>query len=277
MLNFKGTNYILVYNTLFVGKVRIHLDKIDSTNKYATQLLKNESVREGTIISTTHQFAGKGQRGNTWESEIEQNITLSLILYPHFLLAYQQFLLSQSISLAIQSFATEILGEGVFIKWPNDIYYRDKKITGILIENSLSGKNLASSIVGIGINVNQAHFSPTLQYATSFHQITGRRYDLSNLIQQLAHHIEARYLQLKTMQFDLIQHDYLSKLYRFNEWHSFEDTATKTSFLGKIVDVQKEGKLVIEVKDTTDGGRRTTDGFENEKRVLGLKEVRFVI
>lgn len=261
----------MVYNTLFVGKVRIHLDKIDSTNKYATQLLKNEPVREGTIISTAHQFAGKGQRGNTWESETGQNITLSLILYPHFLLAYQQFLLSQSISLAIQSFAAEILGEGVCIKWPNDIYYRDKKITGILIENSLSGKNLASSIVGIGINVNQAHFSPSLQYATSFHQITNKIYDLPDLIQQLSHHIEARYLQLKAMRFDLIQRDYLSKLYRFNEWHIFEDTSTNISFLGKIIDVQKDGKLVIEVKGAV-------DGFEGKKqRVFGLKEVRFII
>ncbi|MGB0929960.1 MAG: biotin--[acetyl-CoA-carboxylase] ligase [Chitinophagales bacterium] len=260
----------MVYNTLFVGKVRIHLDKIDSTNKYATQLLKNEGVREGTIISTAHQFAGKGQRGNTWESEVGQNITLSLILYPHFILAYQQFLLSQSISLAIQSFATEILGEGVCIKWPNDIYYRDKKITGILIENSLSGKSISSSIVGIGINVNQAYFSPFLQYATSFHQITNKIYNLPSLIQQLAHHIEARYFQLKAMRFDLIQRNYLSKLYRFNEWHSFEDMATNILFEGKIVDVQKDGKLVIEVKGTM-------DGFGNKRRVFGLKEVKFVL
>lgn len=261
----------MVYNTLFVGKVLIHLDKIDSTNKYATQLLRNELLSEGTIISTAHQFAGKGQRGNTWECEAGQNITLSIVLYPRFLLAYQQFLLSQSISLGVRDFAAGILGEGVCIKWPNDIYYKDKKITGILIENSLSGKYLASSIVGIGINVNQAHFNPALQYATSFHQITGRIYDLSDLTQHLAHCIEVRYLQLKSMRLDRLQQDYLSKLYRFGEWHSFIDTATEIPFLGKIVDVQKDGKLVIEVKETVG------DFLKSEKRVYGLKEVKFVI
>ena len=233
----------MVYNTLFVGKVLIHLDKIDSTNKYATKLLKTHSPTEGTIVSTDCQYAGKGQRGNTWESQAGQNITLSIILYPNFLAASLQFLLSQSIALAIHDFATDILGEGVRIKWPNDVYYKDKKITGILIENSLSGKNLATSIVGIGINVNQAYFSPSLQSATSFHQITGRFYDLSTLIQQLTHFIEVRYLQLKAMRFDEIRQDYLSKLYRFNEWHTFEDVLLNEIFEGKIVGVEKDGKV----------------------------------
>jgi len=268
MLNFKGTNYILVYNTLFVGKVLIHLDKIDSTNKYATQLLKNEEVREGAIVVADHQFEGKGQRGNTWLTEAGENITLSVVLYPRFLLAYQQFLLSQSIALAVQSFASEILGEGVCVKWPNDVYYRDRKITGILIENSLSGKNISSSVVGIGINVNQAHFNPSLQYATSFQQITGRIYDIPQLIQQLAGHIEARYLQLKAGRFETIRQDFLSKMYRFQEWHSFEDAATNLPFVGKIVGVQEDGRLLIEVKESSEGGN---------KRVFGFKEVRFVI
>ncbi|MEZ4885518.1 MAG: biotin--[acetyl-CoA-carboxylase] ligase [Chitinophagales bacterium] len=259
----------MVYNTLFIGKVLIHLDKIDSTNKYATQLLKNEQVREGTIISTAYQLEGKGQRGNTWLSDEGQNITLSIVLYPNFLMAYQQFLLSQSVALGVQSFATEILGEGVCVKWPNDIYYRDRKITGILIENSLSGKNIASSIVGIGINVNQIHFPSSLQSATSFHQITGRHYDLLQLIQQLAQHIEARYLQLRAMRFDEIRHDYLTKLYRFEEWHSFEDVLTNQLFVGKIVAVQKDGKLVVEVK-------QKVANAENKRRVFDLKEVRFI-
>ncbi|MGB1242491.1 MAG: biotin--[acetyl-CoA-carboxylase] ligase [Chitinophagales bacterium] len=251
-----------------MGKVLIHLDKIDSTNKYATQLLKNEELREGTIISADHQFAGKGQRGNTWLTQAGENITMSVVFYPRFLLAYQQFLLSQSIALAIQSFASEILGEGVCIKWPNDIYYHDRKITGILIENSLSGKNISSSVVGIGINVNQTHFNPSLQYATSLQQITGRIYDIPQLIQQLAGHIEARYLQLKARRFEAIRQDFLSKMYRFNEWHSFEDVATNMPFVGKIVEVQKDGRLVIEVKEISGG---------YNKKVFGFKEVRFVI
>lgn len=276
----------MVYNTLFVGKVLIHLDKIDSTNKYATQLLKTQSPPEGTIVSADCQYAGKGQRGNTWESQVGQNITLSLLLYPNFLAAFQQFLLSQSIALAIHDFATNVLGEGVRIKWPNDVYYKDKKTTGILIENSLSGRNIATSIVGIGINVNQVCFSPSLQSATSFHQITGRFYDLPSLIQQLAHFIEVRYLQLKAMRFEEIRRDYLSKLYRFNEWHTFEDMLLNEIFEGKIVGVEKDGKLVIEDggRQTVDGGRWTTDGGRPTdedkslgKRKYGLKEVRFCI
>ena len=257
-----------------MGKVRIHLDKIASTNKYAAQLLKNERLSEGTIISTEHQFAGKGQRGNSWLTEAGENITLSVILYPQFLLAHQQFLLSQSVALAVQGFASDFLGEGVSIKWPNDVYYHNQKIAGILIESSLMGKKVGSSVIGIGININQTHFDSALQNASSFRQITGQSYPIPDLISRLAKHIEVHYLQLKAGQIEVIRQRYLSKLYRFQEWHLFEDTAAAITFKGKIMGVQQDGKLVMEVVDDR---RQMADGFEVRERVFDLKEVRFVI
>lgn len=252
----------MVYNTIFVGKVRIHLKKIDSTNHYATRLLKEEPPMEGTLISADHQFAGKGQRGNKWLTEAGENLTISIILYPKFLLAYQQFLLSQSIALAVQNFAKETLGEGVTVKWPNDVYYRQQKIGGILIENSLIGKYIASSVIGIGININQASFDSSIQNATSFHQITGQKYDLNLLIEKLAKHIENYYLQLKAGQHSFLQQKYLANLYQFKEWHLYENTSNNNIFRGKIVNVQADGKLVMEVN--------------GKQQKFNLKEVKFL-
>lgn len=263
----------MVYNTIFIGKVRIHLNKIDSTNNYAAQLLKSETPTEGIIVSTDHQFAGKGQRGNTWLTEAGENLTLSIVLYPKFLQAHRQFLLSQSIALGVRSFAADFLGTEVTVKWPNDIYYQDQKIAGILIESALMGKKMASAIVGIGVNINQSFFPTFVQNATSFRQITGQNYNLNVLIEELSKHIEVHYLQLKTGNFRAIQQNYLSHLYRFNTWHLFEDTSNGNVFKGKIVDVQEDGKLVLEERQTANGGRWTVNDM---RRVFDLKEVRFV-
>ncbi len=252
----------MVYNTIFVGKVRIHLNKIDSTNHYAAQLLKEAPPMEGTLISADHQFAGKGQRGNTWLAKAGENLTLSIILYPKFLLAHQQFLLSQSIALAVQGFAKNVLGEGVTVKWPNDVYYRQQKIGGILIENSLMGKYIASSVIGIGVNINQAFFDSSIQNATSFHQITGQNYDLNLLIGILAKYIEIHYLQLKAGRHILIHQKYLDNLYQFREWHLYENTSNNNIFRGKIVSIQADGKLIMEVN----GGQQRFD----------LKEIKFL-
>ena len=108
------------YNTIFLGKVSLTLDNVDSTNNYMLQLLKTNEVMEGTVVSARHQYKGKGQRVSTWASEIDKNITISIALFPKTLAAKNQFYLNQTIALGIYHFAQELLGDGVCLKWPND-------------------------------------------------------------------------------------------------------------------------------------------------------------
>ena len=138
----------------------IILPETDSTNNYLTQLCNEQqsAVREFTTVIAERQTAGKGQRGNSWESEDCRNITFSFVLYPTFIEARRQFILSQIVSLSIKEELDEWT-KGISIKWPNDIYWNEKKICGILIENDLSGHHIGRSISGIGVNINQGNLS----------------------------------------------------------------------------------------------------------------------
>ena len=156
----------------------IHLEETDSTNKYLNELCNKQCVEELTTITADFQTSGRGQRGNSWESEAGQNLMFSFVLYPTFLKARRQFLLSQIISLAIKE-ELERYVSNISIKWPNDIYWKDKKICGMLIENDLTGVHISRSITGIGINVNQETFCSDAPNPVSLKQINGQSYDLS--------------------------------------------------------------------------------------------------
>lgn len=237
--------------TLFVGQNSIHVKSIDSTNLYATELLRQIIPPEGTLIYTFEQYNGRGQRGNKWESEPNKNIALSFILYPVFLNAIQQFLLTKICSLAVADLMAEFLHLAGFeyavkIKWPNDIYIEDKKIAGILIENNLRSTNLQSSIIGIGININQHTFSIEVGNAVSLKMLTNREFDLMTCAGRLCEFLEARYLQLKSGKISIIESEYLRKMYRFEEWSRF--SSNNQLFDGKIVGVAFAGKLQIQLE-----------------------------
>ena len=136
----------------------VYLKETESTNKYLNDLCNKQCVGELTTVTTDFQTSGRGQRGNSWESERGQNLMFSFVLYPAFLKARKQFLLSQIISLAIKEELDTHVSD-VSIKWPNDIYWKDKKICGMLIENDLTGTHISRSIAGIGININQEAFT----------------------------------------------------------------------------------------------------------------------
>jgi len=236
-----------LYNTLFIGKVLVSLEAVASTNTYALEQLQHTHLHEGTVISTQTQYAGRGQRGNRWESNAGKNITLSIVLYPNFLRVQQQFLLSQTIALGIHQFCSDILQPHqslLRIKWPNDIYYGTKKIAGILIENTLRGQCLASSVVGIGINVNQQHFK-NLVNASSLSNIAKTTFLLPLLIQKLCYHIETQYLQLKAAKVTQIQQKYLSILYRYQSWHYYH-SQKHGKLYGKITGISPYGHLQIQ-------------------------------
>ena len=255
-------------NTLFVGNVFIELDKVDSTNNYALSLLKNTPLPiEGTAIYALEQYAGRGQRGNEWVASIGENITTSIILYPKQLLATQQFALSQLIALAVCNFVAERVGEGVKIKWPNDIYYQNTKIGGILIENMVTGNKLASSVVGIGLNVNQTFFDPSLPNPTSLKKITQQHYLLNDLLEQLYWHIEQQYMRLRTDNLAHIKQQYLAVLYRYNEPTWFELLRYNNEIVqAKIVDVAPNGCLILQY----------TDNHYAETNVFDIKEIRLL-
>ncbi len=231
-------------NSLFIGANLIQLEKVDSTNNYARQLLSNSTPPEGTAILAKEQHSGRGQMGNTWLTQPGQNITASIILYPDFLEADKQFFLNMAISLAVKDFCEFILKDDVKIKWPNDIYYLDTKIGGILIENAINGNRLSSSIVGVGLNVNQTGFDPSIPNPNSFSMVTGKSYILEDLHGQLFSFIEKYYLQLRQLHFNFLDSAYTQALYRFQQTHEFKkgDQVLR----GEITGVTKEGKLVID-------------------------------
>ena len=164
----------------------IRLEETTSTNSYLRQLLFKESLPEGSVVVAQTQTAGRGQIGNVWESETGKNLTFSIVLYPDCIPANRQFLISQITSLSVKE-TLEAYTNDVAVKWPNDIYWKDKKICGMLIENDLSGHNMYCSIIGIGINVNQAVFFSDAPNPVSLCQIIGKEIDKEELLDRFLH------------------------------------------------------------------------------------------
>lgn len=231
-------------NTLFTGKVLLEFEELPSTNDYASELLAKTKPIEGTVISATYQYAGRGQIGSRWLAAAAENITMSIILYPTFVMARQQFLLSQFCALAIRDTLATYLGSAVSIKWPNDIYVQNRKIAGILIQNTLSGQFLQNSIFGIGININQLNFPPELPHATSLAQLTGQIHDLKAIRDQCFSCFEQRYLQLKQQKTGSIQSDYLEQLLFLGKDGQFENSEG-VIFSGTITGTDESGQLLV--------------------------------
>ena len=251
-----------IFLTLFVGQCIVKLQEIDSTNSYLKKLLSNSTpLLDGTVIMAERQFAGRGQSDNIWESEFGKNLTFSIYLKSSFIAANHQFELNKVISLGIIDTLQPLIGKACKIKWPNDIYYHDKKIGGILIENVTKGYQLKESIVGIGLNVNQKNFNSLENKASSISKILQQDYDLEKLLAQICLNIECRYLQLKADKTGILAHDYLQNLYRINELHFFQ--LVDEQIKGTIKGVNAQGKLLLET--------------EYDMKELDLREVKFVI
>ena len=151
----------------------IELDTVDSTNNYAMALVHEGVAQHGMVVIAKHQTKGKGQRGKVWETIPDANLSFSIIVQPHFLLPAQAFQLLATTAVAIQNQLEPIIGDELKIKWPNDLYWRDRKTGGILIENVIRGTQWQWSVIGIGINVNQTAFVQ-LQNPVSLKQINSR-------------------------------------------------------------------------------------------------------
>lgn len=230
-------------NALILGNRILKLDETASTNVFLQEILVNSTCFEGMVVLTKNQVQGKGQRGNTWESESGKNLTFSVLLKPKVLIE-EQFVLSQVVSLGIYNFLAKMGFEQVAIKWPNDIYVDGKKIAGILIENTLSANKIGNCIVGIGLNVNQKQFSPSIN-ATSLAILTDKEFNLEQLLNDLLKHIEYRYLQLKMSKNTQLKRDYLNVLLGYlKPLHYLVNNERVT---GIIRGVSAIGKLQVEI------------------------------
>jgi len=228
---------------MIIGSRKVYFEKLSSTNTHAAAMLRKGRVLEGTIVYTGFQTAGKGQAGNKWESEKDKNLLLSVILYPTIIRADRQFLISKVISLGVSDFLKTYVYD-VTIKWPNDIYVKNEKIAGILIENSIIRNEIDHSIAGIGININQKHFPRHLPNPTSLKILTGKDYDLEQCLNELAAKLDARYKLLLYNRIGRIEEDYKNSLYRFGQFTEFSDN--RGVFEGKIISVTDTGRIQIE-------------------------------
>jgi BirA family biotin operon repressor/biotin-[acetyl-CoA-carboxylase] ligase len=237
-------------SSLFIGKVQIRLDSVDSTNKFAKELLSKTTPSEGTVIRTDKQFAGRGQFGSNWASGEGKNITLSVILYPKFLLAVQQFYLSMAVSLSVLEIIKSILKDKeVKIKWPNDIYVNRKKIAGILIENTLNGIYLKESVIGIGINVNQEYFSSELPNASSIFLEMDQKIDLDQISLQLYISIERHYMELKSSKLLELMYNYQKNLFLKGQLGNYQLIKSGEIIQGIIEGVDESGQLIMNIEE----------------------------
>ncbi len=224
----------------------IQLDKTDSTNNYASALLSDKKSACNTVVTAKLQEKGKGQGSNQWQSEYGKNLLCSIIICPGFINAFDQFRLSKVSSLAIRDCLAD-LGVSTVIKWPNDILTAGKKIAGILIENSLLRDMITSSVIGIGINVNQETFEDMPLKAASVLQETLKSNDLNHVLKLLLDKFELWYSMLESNEADEIDKEYLKSLYGLNTFLPFRKG--NVSFDAMITGVEESGELFLRRRD----------------------------
>ncbi len=244
-----------------IGSSIITLDSINSTNTYANQLSIEKKLVSGTVIIAHNQTAGKGMHGNKWESQEGKNLTFSILLFPEDLRADHQFMLSKVISLGIIDYLKPY-GSGFSIKWPNDIYFIDRKIAGILIENSVQGSYLSESIIGIGLNINQQYFSKETNNPVSLSTIAHKQFNIEDELEKLLESLNKTYENLNQKKYLEINDHYLNNLYRFNQVENF--TSEGEIFKGKIAGVTAFGQLQVELSDGT-------------IKAFGFKEIEYML
>ena len=235
----------------------IHLESVDSTNNYAAILISERNISHGTVILADEQTAGRGQRGAQWASNSGENLLMSLVLLPDNLSVSEQFVLSQITALSIVSFLRKI-GIHAQIKWPNDILISKKKVAGVLIENQLRGDEISSSIIGIGLNLNQLEFDVQ---ATSVRIEIGQRLMLRDALLSLMLSFEKEWESYCKQGKEVLEERYLQEMYGFQSEITLEDK--NGLFTGQILGVKSNGILRVQVG--------------KEERNYDLKEVRFIL
>ena len=235
---------------------------LDSTNLHLQNLLnKGEDIIDNIVI-TEFQTSGKGQGKNVWESEAGKNLLLSIGIDMSYLRAENQFFLTQMVSVSMINVLKSYLPEeSLFIKWPNDIYFKDRKIAGILIKNEIKGMMLGTSVIGIGLNVNQTAFSESLPNPISMKMITGKDYDLEEILLAIGRQLSAISKEVNSQQSTVNGHCvdpnfqfsifnfqlYKSRLYRYHQWALYEHEGQIKEMM--IIGYDQFGRLVLKEKN----------------------------
>jgi BirA family transcriptional regulator, biotin operon repressor / biotin---[acetyl-CoA-carboxylase] ligase len=237
-----------------LGLPFIELQSVDSTNNYARQQIHAGLAQHRLAIFAYEQVAGKGQRGKVWATEKGSNIILSLVVKPQPLQLTQQFQLSACAAVAVQEFFMKYAGDETKIKWPNDLYWQDRKAGGLLIESVVRSQesgvesqqvavgNWQWAIIGLGININQTSFSGDLPNPVSLKQITGKNFDPLPLAKELCGILDKRFTELIEDGFENIYTYYLTHLYKREATVKLKKGAKV--FEATIAGVSPTGKLI---------------------------------
>ncbi len=239
---------------------------VDSARSTNSLLARDVSaLPHGAVVAARRQTAGRGQRGNSWESEPDANLTFSMLLRPSVIAAAAQFELSMVVALSVCDSLAEASAMEFKVKWPNDIYCGDKKICGILIENSLEGRHIARSIVGIGINVNQRRFISDAPNPVSLVNLTGHTFDLGCLLVDVCDRLLSRLAAYEASPDPCrLVGEYRARLWRGTDFHRWLDAASGEIFEAAVDDVAVTGMLTLTGRD----GCRRTYAFKEVAAVL---------
>jgi len=232
-----------------LGTPFIELQSVDSTNNYALAQIHAKLAQPGTCYFAHEQTSGKGQRGKSWATERGMNVIISIVLKPDFLQPIQQFQLSTCVAVATHQFLDKYDGSSLKIKWPNDIYWQDRKLGGVLIENIVRTRGPAGgrwdwAVVGIGININQESFAADLKNPVSLKQVTGKTFDQIELAKKLCASISHFYKKLMHKESDAILGRYNRLLYKKDEMVKLKKG--NRIFSGVIKRVTQTGQLVVQ-------------------------------
>jgi BirA family biotin operon repressor/biotin-[acetyl-CoA-carboxylase] ligase len=238
-----------------IGDKIIYYANVSSTNDVASNLINSGNVVEGTVISAGFQSDGKGQRNNQWQSDPFMNLIMSVILKPEMMLPEQQFYISKIVSLSILDSLKTFSG-GFSVKWPNDIYHGGDKIAGILIEHTVIGNKVATTIAGIGLNINQTVFPEDLPNPISLAQISGLEHNVQDLQKVICLNMQKLYSELIKGKLKKIDKLYEDKLYKKGLRSEF--ITKEGSINGTIKGVNKPGQLII----SSDDGRELIFSFK---------------
>lgn len=252
----------------------IELEDIDSTNSFLAQYHPPYPTAI-TLVTAEYQTAGRGQKGNTWESASAKNLLFSLMVRPEQLPAGRVFVVSEAIALSIREAIAATIEEAcdtdssllpaLTVKWPNDIYADEKKIAGILIENTLAGQHIGQCIIGCGVNVNQQQFQSDAPNPVSICQLTGKEMERRFVLEKIMEGFTRRYAQIQSGCYDATHQEYLAVLYRRDGSYDYRDLTTKEGnlFRASIADVERDGHLILH-------------DSEGRSRRFAFKEVAFV-
>lgn len=240
-----------------LGQNLIRLTRVDSTNNYAANFLKTSKAVSGTVIMADEQTNGRGQRGASWQSEPGMNLQCSAIWLPNGLELQHQKYLNFAVGVALVQYLSKknIVAQ---IKWPNDILVNEKKICGVLIENSLKGANISNVIIGIGLNVNQLEFGAL--NATSLKLENNQFYPIDEVISGVLNELNQTLQLIVDGRLEELENLYFLHLFGFNTQLNFEDM--NGLFRGEITGVDPFGNLIVQAN--------------GEARTFGLKEIKFL-